>query len=381
MKVQSIQINLVFPPPFRAPVADSTLGPFTEFPVGLLAIVCDGITGYGLMPVSQSALDLGQEIFFPMLWESDIDHPESVEQFWELARKRIRNLGPGLTHFVLNGIDTALWDVISKKAGKPLFRMLGSERTRVPCYVMSGWINYDLSTLIKTLEESVARGFQTVKMKVGIQSGGGIEEDLHRVKAVRRALGPKIGIAVDANQCWTVQEALNFARLAADEQIAWLEEPLFMHNYQGYSQLAVESPIPIAAGESLTDEFEFRTLLSLHGVALVQPAPCVTGGITGYRRAAKVAQEFGIPVVSGGFSHLTCSLVAATSTGKFTEYAIPFNDSISPLWQQPPQIRNGEFHLVEAAGHGLIPDAGFVRKFSRSSIKVPPAISASLHAF
>jgi len=381
MKVHSIEIDLIFPPPFRSPVADSTLGPFSEFPAGLLKIMCGGIIGYGLIPVSQSAINLGHEVFFPLLWEAAIEGPESVEHYWDLARGRIRNLGSGLTHFVLNGIDTALWDIVSKKAGKPLFRMLGSERLRVCCYGMSGWVNYDLRTLIAALEESVARGFQTVKMKVGIGGGNDIEEDVLRVKAVRKALGPKIEIAVDANQCWTVEKALHFARSAAEQRIAWLEEPLSAHDYQGYSRLAAESPIPIAAGESLTDEFEFRTLLNFHGASLVQPAPCVAGGITGYQRAARVASEFGIDVASGGFSHLTCSLVAAAPTGKLTEYAIPFNDSIAPLWQEPPQIRNGEFHLVETPGHGLIPDAGFVRKFSRSSIKIPPAISTSLHAF
>src|SRR5947209_4207925 len=125
MKVESALIHSVFPPPFNDPVSDSTLGPFADFPVAILELECGGSIGYGVLPLSEMAHNIAKEVFLPLLWQFEIEDVASIERFWALAWKRIRNMGSGVTLHVLNGIDLALWDIIAKKADQPLFQLLG----------------------------------------------------------------------------------------------------------------------------------------------------------------------------------------------------------------------------------------------------------------
>lgn len=382
MKITAALIHSVFPPPFKDPVADSTLGPFTDLPVAVLELESDGIVGYGVLPVSQIARSLAEEVFFPLLWPFEIEDINSVERFWDAAWKRIRNLGTGITLHVLSGIDFALWDMVSKKANQPLYRMLGAPRNRIATYATDGWVNYSLPKLISQLEETVARGFRIIKMKVGVEQGTRMEEDVRRVKAVRKALGEKVGIAVDANQCWTIEEALRFARQLAEENILWFEEPIAARDFFGYQRLARECPIPIAAGETLCEEYEYVTLLKLQGVAILQPFACIIGGITPFRRVSKLAAEAGIRLTTGGFSQLTCNLVAAAPTGYLTEYPIPMGDTFSSLLHRAPEIINGEFHLIETPGHGVLPDFDVMRKCSRGvPVRIEPGAPVTIQVF
>ncbi len=382
MKIESALIHSVFPPPFEDPVSDSTLGPFSDLPFAILELDCGGIVGYGVLPVSEMAHKIAKEVYLPLLWGFEIEDVTSIEQFWLLAWKRIRNMGTGITLHVLNGIDLALWDIVAKKANQPLFQLLGSRSDRIACYATNGWVNFALPKLIAVLEDSVARGFRIIKMKVGVDQGTRMDEDIRRVKAVRRALGEEIGIAVDSNQCWTVEDALRFAGDIADQNILWFEEPIPARDFFGYQQLVEKSPIPIAAGETLCEHDEYATMLRLHGVSIVQPFACILGGVTPFRRVAQIAADAGVPLTTGGFSPLTCSLVAAAPTGYLAEYPIPMADTFSLLLQRAPQIVNGEFHLLDAPGHGVLPDFGAVERYSRGKpVRIVPGASAQIQVF
>jgi L-alanine-DL-glutamate epimerase-like enolase superfamily enzyme len=382
MKLDSALIHRVFPPPFVDPVSDATLGPFVDLPVALLELECGGIVGYGLMPVSEMARAVAEEVFLPLLWDFQVEDVNSIEVFWTLAWKRIRNMGTGVTLNVLGGIDLALWDIVAKSENQPLYRLLGGKTDRIAAYATNGWVNFDRSKLIAALEEIVARGFRAIKMKVGVDQGSRMDEDVRRVKAVRKALGEKIQIAVDANQCWRVDDALRFARQIADENILWFEEPVPARDFFGYQRLTKESPIPIAAGETLCEEDEYVTLLKVHGVSILQPYACTLGGITPFRRVAQIAADAGIRMTSGGFSPLTCNLLAAAPTGYFMEYAIPHLDVFTPLFKQSAEIVNGEFHLLPVPGHGAVPDFDIVKMYSSGTpVRITPGISAKVRVF
>lgn len=382
MKLDSALIHRVFPPPFVDPISDATLGPFVDLPFAILEFECGGIVGYGVMPVTEMAQVIAEEVFLPLLWDLEIDDVDSIERFWALAWKRIRNMGTGITLNVLGGIDFAVWDVIAKSKNQPLYRLLGGKTDRIAAYATNGWVNFDLSKLIPALGEIVARGFRAIKMKVGVDQGSRMDEDVRRVKAVRRALGEKIQIAVDANQCWTVDDALRFARHIADENILWFEEPIPARDFFGYQRLTKESPIPIAAGETLCEEDEYVTLLKLHGVSILQPYVCTLGGVTPFRRVAQVATNAGIRMTSGGFSLLTCNLLAAAPTGYLMEYAIPHGDTFAPLLARAPQIANGEFHLLPEPGHGVLPDFDVVKRHSRGApVTLTARASAKIQVF
>ena len=363
LKIDYARFFEVFPPPFTQGVYDATLGPFTEFPVGLLELrTVDGAVGWGIGPVGPVSRELLRNAYLPPLFEATVNS-DDVGAFWRASLARSRNLGPGLTNNVLSAIDTALWDLAAKYAHTPLARLLGGSRMEVPVYGSNGWVNYDLPKLVETMTGLVGRGFGVVKMKVGVRGGSDVAEDVRRVKEVRGAIGPAVGLAVDANQVWGVAAALEFARGVAEEGIMWLEEPVPAHAFKRYAELAAQSPVPLAAGESLwsCDSFESVT----ESVKFLQPVPHTLGGISGYVQLARLAAARSVPLASGGHSHLTCSLVAAAPTGLTTEYLVPFMDRFAEVWAESATLEDGRLRIPDRPGHGLEPDMSYVEKHAR----------------
>ncbi len=157
----------------------------------------------------------------------------------------------GLTRFAIAAVDTALWDLHGKLLGQPCYLLWGAQRDRLPAYAMVGWLNYDLDGLRRQCGRTLEHGFHGVKMKVGAPT---LEEDMERIAAVRSELGPDIPLMVDANQVLTVAEALRRSSAYAEYRIAWFEEPLVAHDFDGYAELTASSPVPVAAGETSMGE-------------------------------------------------------------------------------------------------------------------------------
>lgn len=361
MRIEEARLFEVFPPPFQRPVYDATLGPFSEFPVGLLGLwTVDGAVGWGLVPVGKIASELLRAKYLPSLFAADVE-PES---FWLESLRQTRNIGPGLTYQTLSGLDIALWDLAAKVKQVPLTKLLGGTRMTIDCYGSNGWTNYGLRELVESMVQLVKRGFRTLKMKVGVRSGTVIAEDVERVKAVRKAVGPDVGLAVDANQVWDLAQALEFARAVEEEKILWFEEPIPASAFARLAHLAGESPVALAGGESMWSCESFESVLDSY--RYLQPVAHTLGGISGYMRVARLASERGIPLASGGYSQLTCSLVAAAETGLTTEYLVPFMDRFGEIWAECPRIQNSRFVIPEVPGHGLTPDADYLKKYSSS---------------
>ena len=140
----------------------------------------------------------------------------------------------------------------------------------------------------------VAAGHTRVKIKVGLP---GLDEDVERVAAVRRIIGPGRLLMVDANQLWDLPTARRAAGALAPFDIFWLEEPLPAEDSSGYARLRSAIDIPVAAGESLYTEAQFRDMLLARGCDYLQPNVCRVGGITPFLRIARLARPFGIPVM------------------------------------------------------------------------------------
>jgi L-alanine-DL-glutamate epimerase-like enolase superfamily enzyme len=361
MKIEQARLFEVFPPPFRKEVYDATLGPFREFPVGLLELfTTDGVTGWGLVPVGKITVELLETKYLPALFAGDFE----AESFWRESLCQTRNLGPGLTYQTLSGIDVALWDLAAKRKNMSLARLLGPTRSVVDCYGSNGWTNFKLPELVRSMVQLADRGFRTLKMKVGVKGGTAIGEDVERVAAVRKAIGPDIRLAVDANQVWDVPQALEFARGVEALDILWFEEPIAAAAFERIAQLAVESPVALAGGESMWSCESFESVMDSY--RYLQPVQHTLGGISGYVRVARKAAERRMPVASGGHSQLTCSLVAAAETGLTTEYLVPFMDRFAEIWAECPRIENGQFVIRDVPGHGLIPDPAYLKKYSSS---------------
>jgi L-alanine-DL-glutamate epimerase-like enolase superfamily enzyme len=186
----------------------------------------------------------------------------------------------GLTRFAIAAVDTALWDLYGKLRGEPCYLLWGAQRDRLPAYAMAGWLNYDLDELRRQCGRALEHGFRGVKMKVGAPT---LEEDMERIATVRSEIGLDIPLMVDANQVLSVDVALRRSAAYAEYRIAWFEEPLVAHDFDGYAELTARSPVPVAAGENLYGREEFLAFLSRRGCRVIQPdlrraPPCHDGG-------------------------------------------------------------------------------------------------------
>ena len=208
----------------------------------------------------------------------------------------------GLSLFGISAIDQALWDLLGKSLGVPVWKLLGAERTAIPAYAMVGWLELDVPQLQKVCATAMEQGFRGVKMKVG---GGPLVEDVARIAAVRAVIGDDVPLMVDANQAFDLAEAIRRGRAYTDLGCRWFEEPLRAADTAGHIRLAEKLDIPIATGENRYGQEQFRDLIAGGGVGIVQPDLRRAGGLTDCYEIGLMAAGFGIPYAShGGGAHI-----------------------------------------------------------------------------
>jgi L-alanine-DL-glutamate epimerase-like enolase superfamily enzyme len=167
---------------------------------------------------------------------------------------------------------------------------------------MVGWLNYDLDTLRRVTTQAIEQGFAGVKIKVGAPT---LKEDVQRIEAVRAAIGSDPLLMVDANQVFSLNEALRRGRIYEQLGCYWFEEPLPADDTDGLAQLARELTIRIASGENNYGKRQFRALFERRAVDIVQPDLRRAGGITECLEIGLMADAFHVPYAShGGGPHL-----------------------------------------------------------------------------
>ena len=208
----------------------------------------------------------------------------------------------GLSLYGISAIDQALWDLQGRALDVPVWRLLGAQRTRIPTYAMVGWLELDVPGLERVAATAMEQGFLGVKMKVG---GGPLTEDVARIAAVRKIIGPDAALMVDANQAFSYAEALRRGRAYEELGCRWFEEPVAASDTDAHVRLAERLDIPIAAGENRYGQQAFRDLIARNGVGVVQPDLRRAGGITDCYEVGLLAAGFGIPYAShGGGAHV-----------------------------------------------------------------------------
>jgi len=221
----------------------------------------------------------------------------------------------GLALLGISAIDVALWDLVGKAVGKPVWRLLGPVRDRMPCYAMVGWLNYSVEELKPIAEKAARQGFKGVKVKVGSPT---LEEDVERIKAVRSIIGTEMKLMVDANQVFSVPEALLRGRVYQELGCFWFEEPLRGDDHPGLAELADKLDMRIASGENDYGVRQFRDLFERKAVDVVQPDLRRSGGATECLDVAAMANAFGVAYAShGGGAHL--HLLAAMPNAIYME--------------------------------------------------------------
>jgi len=312
----------------------------------------DGGTGCGFT----WTVDAGAEAILAML-DADCRRvveggPTTPSLTWERLRWRLREVGGGIACLAMAAVDIGLWDYTARRAGMSLADLIGRRRDRVGVYASGVNRHLPIGELTEQVSRWVAAGHGRVKIKVGLPD---LDEDLERVAAVRRIIGPKRLLMVDANQLWDLPAARRAARAMAAFDIFWLEEPLPADDTRGYARLRAGIDFPVAAGESLFTEAQFLDLLSAGGCDILQPNVCRVGGITPFLRIAELARSFSIPVmphllpdISGQLA--LClpldSLVEDIDTGSFA--------ALGALAEPGPAVvAGGSMHTEPRLGHGL----------------------------
>ena len=326
---------------------------------GLAAIVN---RDYAPLLVGQDPRDVGR------LWDVLYSTPREGHA---LARGHaLPQLGRrGLSISAIAGVDLALWDLLGKSLGAPVWRLLGGRRAeRMPAYASGGWA--DESRIGEQLLGYVEQGgFRAVKMRVGVMDGEP-RRSAARVRAARAALGPDVKLMADAHGTWTVAEAKAFCRMVEDCDLTWLEEPVSADDKAGLAEVRRSSAVPIATGESEFTRHDFREIAELRGADVFQPDLAIAGGLTEGLRIAAIAAAFnlrlaphlwsGAPAFAAGLA-----LAASQSSGFILEYSLGANPLLHELAHEKFPVVDGHVEIPDRPGLGVTVDEDFLRRHAR----------------
>lgn len=252
-----------------------------------------------------------------------------------------------ITSLALAAVDTALWDLRCRRVACPLWRLAGGAKSRVPLYTTEGgWLHLPTEALVEDALAMQAAGFSGAKLKIGKPS---LAEDRARLAAVRDAVGDEFRIMVDANQAFTLDEALRRADMLAELGVHWFEEPMPADDVGAHRTLARHSRVPIAVGESLYSLSQFKEYLVQGACAVVQADVARVGGITPWLKVASLAEAFNVPVCPHFLMELHASLVCAVPNAPVLEY-IPQLDEVT---SSALEIRDGHACAPSTPGIGI----------------------------
>ncbi len=244
----------------------------------------------------------------------------------------------------LAGIDMALWDALARSRGASLTRLLGGIEKSLRAYGAVGYVGATGSA--KAAEAWARLGFKGVKAKIGYAD---LKEDLEVVRVIRAAVGPDVAIMVDYNQSLAPVEAIQRLRVLDGEGLTWVEEPTLAHDYQGHALIAREVNVPIQAGENWWGTQDLRHALDAHATDYLMLDVMKIGGVTGWMRAASMAQVHQLPVSSHLWPEVSAQLLSVTPTVHWLEYA----DWWNPILINPIQIEHGMTVPQHAPGSGV----------------------------
>ena len=312
---------------------------------------------------------------------------------------QLRWLGPekGVMHMAIGAVINAAWDMAARHTGKPVWRLIADmspeqivdlidfryisdaltpaealvilrnaengKADRIaalislgyPAYTTSpGWLGYSDERLARLAKQAADDGFRAVKIKVGLN----VEDDVRRCGIARRAIGPHIALAVDANQRWDVGTAVTWLNRLAPFNVAWAEEPTSPDDILGLATIRREvSPIPISTGEHVQNRVIFKQLFQARAVDLVQIDAARVGGVNENLAILLMAAKFGVRVFPHAGGVGLCELVQHLAmadyvciSGSMEDRAIEFVDHLHEHFIDPVRIRLGRYLAPTAAG-------------------------------
>jgi L-alanine-DL-glutamate epimerase-like enolase superfamily enzyme len=286
--IQRIQAR-AFTIPTDKPEADGTIS-WNSTTMVLVQAFAGGKAGIGYTYSGASIVELIQDKLAKTVEGLDALDPQRA---WQMMQHQVRNLGrEGLAATAISAVDTALYDLKARLLDLPLATMLGSYRDNVAIYGSGGFTSYSDGELEDQLAGWVSNdGCAFVKMKIGSHP----EDDPRRVERAKRAIG-NASLFVDANGAYDVRQALNLARLFADHDVVWFEEPVSSDDLEGLAAIRhrIAGAIEVAAGEYAYTIGYVRRMLEAQAVDVQQADITRCGGVTAFLQIAALCEAFHI---------------------------------------------------------------------------------------
>ena len=345
MKIRSIRARAVAAP-MKRPLVTS-IATVSVAPLLLIDLETDaGVVGRSyLFGLAKPHLAPIAELVKAMaaMVEGDEVAPFDLER---KLRARYALLGVhNIVLFAMSGIDMAAWDAAGQAMGQPLARLLGASPRPIRAYNSKGLGLMPEKELVKEAAELVEEGFRAVKLRLGRAEA---REDLHALRAVKKQIGADVVLMVDFNQALSVAEAVKRGRMIDDEGGAcWIEEPVRADDFAGCADVRREVRTPIQIGENFMGPEQMAQALAAGACDYVMPDAERIGGVTGWMRAAALAQGAGVEMSSHLFPEVSCHLLAATPTCHWLEYV----DWADAVLEEPAQLKDG--HVVVPARPGI----------------------------
>ena len=321
----------------------------------------EGITGLGSCSGNGELIEvIVARVLKPLLIGMD---PIQIDEIWDKAyirggHKEFGTRGVGVV--ALSGIDIALWDILGKVRGVPLYQLLGGKyRDKVPVYATALYPE-EPSKVAQRARGFAEQGFHGVKIKVGFD----LDQDIEIVRAVRRELGKDFIVMTDANQGYTLEVGLQAAAAFADCGVFWLEEPLFVEDIAGHAELRERGKVPIAVGENLNMCYAFENFVLRGAVDYLQPDVARAGGITEIKKISAMASKHGVTMSfhtwgDGVALAASVHLAAALENSIVMELDYTYNPLREELLGEPICLERGYLVPPRKPGLGVVlsPDA------------------------
>ena len=358
-KVRFTRAELYHCHPIQAPRAfyDSTGGPFDTVPMDAWLVLYNENGTFGQSPCSLRMAD-----FLKTLINGET---KTYEEWYKILYWQIRNCGfSSESALELGRVDLAFYDILAKEAGLPLHRFFGADRDWAGVYASGCGTNLTIQEMEEEVKSFIDDGYTTFKMKIATDFGSKLDWDLERVRIVRSLIGDKARLALDANQLWKAEEALDFAGKVEKYNIAWLEEPVQSYDMLELEKLIKESPIPIAMGESPRCYYPLECYVRA-GVSQLQPIPTNLSSVEDWMKARDLARANQLEFTSGGYSHLTASFIASGAEEDMVEYLVPVMRPLYEIMELRPEERDGRFYLPQEPGICMSPN---IKKLEQAGV-------------
>lgn len=289
------------------------------------------------------------------------EDPQNLERLWQRGTAELHAIGMGgATSLAVSAVDIALWDAVGQSAGQPLYRLLGGFRESIPVYASGLNLHLEGDGLAEQLAAYVAKGYRSVKVKVGRDD---IAEDVERVRLAREAIGPHVELLLDANQKWAAGDAVRRIRQLERFDPAWIEEPVDADDLEGMRHIRSRAATPVAAGESLYSRFQFARYFAAGAIDVVQGDISRVGGFTEWLKIAHLASAHNLQMAPHYMTELSVHALCGVHNGRVLEDIEGGTLTELGLLAEPFVVTDGMASPPARAGHGVVFDEDALARY------------------